>query len=660
MAEKIKKPRENPDVDSRMSYEEEQTQVDLLRRAGISIDPRTGTVRAKQFVGDGTGLWNVGEGTGTGPKGDDGDPGPEGKPGPEGSEGPIGPIGPQGPKGDDGADGKDGAGVDPIQLDNIEALLIKQNADIAQNTADIAAHDVRDNNQDTVIDANTASIDAIQPIVTQNTADIASNTADIIKLGDDIAASPSIDAYTKGETDAAINVKADKGDSYTKAESDATNTAQDTAIALKEDKGVSYTKAEVDSQQAAQDTEIAKKANTGVSYTKAEVDASQDAQDVKIEKNKTDIGATSSALSNYMPLSGGTFTGVVKFNQDIETRGTLADPTLDIKIRPPKNADNTDNTQEYFGINFDLDHANTWKNRFLISNRSGNIFEVRGGGSPSAFYTGVITEDQHIANKKYVDDAVTTGIDAIPAPIDSYTKTEADAKNLLQDTAITANADSIAAIEPGVWKAEENAGTFTGASLTKDGKTLTVDPNVSELGIKSRLTTDSSMMEFKVGEGGLADMVLSDGSNLDIRGSISINGVKVESPFVDMGDYIQSNKKMGFTEDIYLRANMGDGERYMNLIAKAPLKDGVSDYAETFGISIDLDDGDTSKATFKVANQHGSIFRIKGGDNPQAFYVGQMTNQNHIATVGFVESSTFALQERIKKLEGKIRELTGE
>jgi hypothetical protein len=169
-------------------------------------------------------------------------------------------------------------------------------------------------------------------------------------------------------------------------------------------------------------------------------------------------------------------------------------------------------------------------------------------------------------------------------------------------------------------------------------------------------------MEFKVGAGSMPDMVLTDGANLDVKGSITINGQPVNTLFNDMGDYNQCNDVVSFTKDVYLRADVAaDDDRYMNIFVKAPLDNNSNpDYSVTYGLNIDLDDGDSPKATFKVANRHGSILRIKGGENPQAFYVGEMTNQNHIATVGFVESSTFALQERIKKLEGKIRELTGE
>ena len=485
MVEKINKPRENPDVDSRMSYEEEQTQIDLLRRSGLSIDYKTGTIRAKKFIGSGEGLWDVGEGTGTGPKGDDGDKGDKGDQGDQGIPGEDGEKGDKGDKGDTGDKGADGADVDSIQLDAIQAELDKQTADISKNAADIAAHDVRDNGQDTLIAANKASIDAIEPIVTQNTADIADNTADIIKLGDDIANAPSIDAYTKSQTDTLLDDKANVGVSYTKA-------ATDTLLDSKANVGDSYTKAETYSNVET-DTKLFTKADKDTTYTKDEVDT---------------------------------------------------------------------------------------------------IVGEGGGDSGSG------------------GDSVWTNL----------------------------NGDAV---------------------LTKDDKNLTVDANVGELGLKSKITTDTNSLEIKVGSGGLPDVTVYD-NKLDINGTLSINGVEVETPFRDMGAFTECDRVVAFTEDIYLRADHGDGERYMNILAKAPLKDGVPDYDETFGISIDLDEGDTSKCTFKIANQYGSIFRVKSGENPQAFYVGQMTNSNHIATVGYVKDYQAALESRIKKLEGKIRELTRE
>ena len=66
------------------------------------------------------------------------------------------------------------------------------------------------------------------------------------------------DTYTKAETDAKLSIKADSGDSYTKAE-------EDTLLSAKADKADTYTKAETDAK-------LSIKADSGDSYTKAEED----------------------------------------------------------------------------------------------------------------------------------------------------------------------------------------------------------------------------------------------------------------------------------------------------------------------------------------------------------------------------------------------------
>ena len=202
MSEKIKKPRENPDVDSRLSYEEEQTQIDLLRRSGISIDYRTGTVRAKNFVGGGEGLWDVGEGTGTGPrgekgdKGDKGDQGEKGDQGIQGIEGPIGSDGKDGKQGDSfeysdftseqleglqgpqGEKGEDGAGEkgDPFEYtdftpEQLEGLKGPQGPEGPEGPEGPKGEDGKD--------VNSVQLDKIQADIVTNTAGISQNAADI-------------------------------------------------------------------------------------------------------------------------------------------------------------------------------------------------------------------------------------------------------------------------------------------------------------------------------------------------------------------------------------------------------------------------------------------------------------------------------------------------
>ena len=166
MSDIEKLPREYPEVDSRMSFEQEQNAQDILARKGINIDWTTGTIQAKNFVGSGTGLWDVGEGTGTGPKGDPGNDGKDGKDFKytdftqeqlDGLQGPKGdpfvykdftPSQLAGLKGPPGNDGKD---YDPTVLDNLDKKVEKNTADVSTNRADIAKEVVRNDEQDAAL-----------------------------------------------------------------------------------------------------------------------------------------------------------------------------------------------------------------------------------------------------------------------------------------------------------------------------------------------------------------------------------------------------------------------------------------------------------------------------------------------------------------------------
>ena len=182
MAEKIKKPRENPDVDSRLSYEEEQTQVDLLQRSGISIDWTSGTIRAKNFVGGGTGLWDVGEGTGTGPKGDKGDKGDQGEQGIQGIPGEDGEKGEKGDKGDQGDQGEPGTDVDPNTLDKLIADTAANTQGVGENKVAIQEEKVRNNGQDTKIEALETDNEANKTAIDDNAKGVADNESDIAVL----------------------------------------------------------------------------------------------------------------------------------------------------------------------------------------------------------------------------------------------------------------------------------------------------------------------------------------------------------------------------------------------------------------------------------------------------------------------------------------------
>ena len=126
-------------------------------------------------------------------------------------------------------------------------------------------------------------------------------------------------------------------------------------------------------------------------------------------------------LSSYMPKVGGTFTGEVEFDKTItinnnftQVRASVEKPFHTIKTNAPVNPDGSQNTDNPFGFAVDIDHNNTFKNQFVVQNRKGEILSIKGGGSPYGkldfdwTYRGIINQDHHLVNKKYVDNNLHT------------------------------------------------------------------------------------------------------------------------------------------------------------------------------------------------------------------------------------------------------------
>jgi len=163
MSEKTKdwwegKPTERGNLDdSRLTYDEEMTAKNQLERKGAYIDWKTGRIYAKEFIGDGQGLWNVGEGTGTGPRGE---PGPQGEKGDKGDPG------------DPGADGKD---YDPSALDDLQRQININKTQSLTNKEDIEG-------LESEISVNKSAIQRHEEMIKGNTAKIATNSSDIFDL----------------------------------------------------------------------------------------------------------------------------------------------------------------------------------------------------------------------------------------------------------------------------------------------------------------------------------------------------------------------------------------------------------------------------------------------------------------------------------------------
>ena len=146
-------------------------------------------------------------------------------------------------------------------------------------------------------------------------------------------------------------------------------------------------------------------------------------------------------LDGYMQTSGGTFTGLVKHKKEIVMEPTLPSRFVNIKNRYATNADGTnsggsDNTN--FGVNFDLDHGNSGYNTVKWTTRNGNVFAVYGGTQANAKYTGVTTENNHLVNKKYVDDS----IKAIPSGLGELYTLQTSGNSYLFDNGLGAPTDN--------------------------------------------------------------------------------------------------------------------------------------------------------------------------------------------------------------------------
>jgi len=406
MSEKIKKPRKNPDVDSRLSFEEEQTQIDLLQRSGLSIDWTSGTIRAKQFIGDGTGLWNVGEGTGTGPKGDDGKDGEDGKDftydmfteeqladlqGPKGDPFVYNDFTPQQLEGLKGEQGDPGNDFDPAEKEKIKSDIAKNTSDISQNAADIQAEKVRNNEQDSKIGANEAAIKKNETDIKTNKDKIAENKSSIeglaaslentdnnvIELEEEIEAlAPSFDRghwahdpdtnYPRPPLDKHYYVTAgvehaDKFEQVTEIffsnnDSDDpshTHTFNDVEVGqmieVFEGADSSFLLAEI-TEKTVNDTYTVFK----VDVIKAEGGPGVE----EVEPDNSDIVAAGAPgvirvkfftladaevdLDSLMPKSGGTFTGEVKHKKDILIEPTMPNRFVNIKNRYATNPDGSD------------------------------------------------------------------------------------------------------------------------------------------------------------------------------------------------------------------------------------------------------------------------------------------------------------------------------
>ena len=147
-------------------------------------------------------------------------------------------------------------------------------------------------------------------------------------------------------------------------------------------------------------------------------------------------------------------------------------------------------------------------------------------------------------------------INTVHAKIKGTTTGGADLKTPTQLTIKTAGSSSsvdMSLVSVAIIDKNSSSGGGSGSSiwsdvdgdavLETDGKKLTIDANVAELGAKARISTDTNLLEFNVGSGGLPDMIVNDGFVKLQRDGQEIN---INPSYSDTGNaIIESNDPIG-------------------------------------------------------------------------------------------------------------------
>jgi len=252
-----------------------------------------------------------------------------------------------------------------------------------------------------------------------------------------------------------------------------------------------YTKTEIDTQQQTQDDAV---------------EASQEAQDGVINNNTANIGTLSTKVTtntnDIERLKEGVFfsssytcTYPANPNRDPEAGNmylqNLSEFTYNYADTNNVFISKTDeqgNVRQFTAVQVDdvivlnqVESANF--GRYLVN-------DVQDVGD----YVQVIVE--HLASQGTVIDGEKIAIQAFPAAAEIWTEPTVGTTNYVGDV-----------------------------TISKDNKTLEIDANVAELGVKSRITTPLQL-EVNTKDGSLPDLTVNDG-RVDVRTSLYVNNVEV-------------------------------------------------------------------------------------------------------------------------------------
>mgnify|MGYP000344735846 CR=1 FL=1 len=299
--------------------------------------------------------------------------------------------------------------------------------------------------------------------------------------------------YTKTETNILLDNKADKSNTYTKSET--------------------YSSVEVDG-------ELFKKADKATTYTKSEVDSSQSAQNSNISANTTAIATNTGNISSNTTAIG-TLSGQVANNsEDIaELQNSIfftSAYSADYPSSP--NRDPEDGNMYLQNVaQFTYSYAEATQIFCSKTDESGNVRQ----------FTAVQPGDSIVLNEVDSPNYGRYELVTVEDVSDSYVVMNV-IPELGQGTVISgANIAFQAFPKPGddsIWTDVNGA-----AVLESDGKSLTLNADVAELGAKARITTDTNSLEFNVGVGNLPDVTISDTGlttevNMTVNGMVNVQG----------------------------------------------------------------------------------------------------------------------------------------
>jgi hypothetical protein len=162
------------------------------------------------------------------------------------------------------------------------------------------------------------------------------------------------------------------------------------------------------------------------------------------------------------------------------------------------------------------------------------------------------------------------------------------------------------------------------AVLETDGKKLTIDANVAELGAKARITTDTNLLEFNVGSGSLPDVTIADSgftysSSADTNITAKANSGRYATYMADNGDQKYAMQIRPDQANAFVIRNETSGQNSMSIATDGKVVIPTGNVDITKVVTAEKFVSTTGETTTNAPNVHmtagGSIVKSTGSSN---------------------------------------------